>query len=156
MKQNEEQEMDAMGAEYPHKQASRRSSEENVVHAPTGNDSADRIGRDTHNLWEIAGKVENLRLRSPIVAPQPTPPNRSIDETCLKTPVEAAVHLRCSLRTLWKWKSDGSLAYHRKGRWVRFSTSDLDAVIAKTRVPARHETPRKQRMQRVDQDGRKE
>ena len=139
-----------MGAKNPHKQASRRLPGENVVHAPTENDSAGRIVCDTHNLGEIAGKVDNLGLGAPIVGHQSTPPERPIDETCLKTPSEAAVHLRCSLRTLWKWKADGILAYHRKGRWVRFNTSDLDAAIAKTRVPARHEIPRKRRMLRMD------
>jgi len=74
----------------------------------------------------------------------------------LLTVAEAADYVGCSVRTLWKWKADGDLAHHKRGHWVKFSISDLDAAIAESRVPARREIPRKRPMVRIDQTGRKE
>lgn len=72
----------------------------------------------------------------------------------LLTPAEAAAYLRCSIRTIWEWKADGSLGYYRKGGYVRFSVSDLEDFKRKCYVPARHGKSQKRRMLRVDQEGR--
>lgn len=144
-----------MGAENPHKQASERLPEENRVHASPGNNSAVRVIPDTHNFGKITGEVEHLGLEASMVGISPGRNDRPMIDTRLKTPAEAADYMRCSMRTLWEWKASGRLAYYRMGRWVRFSVSDLDDVIARCRVPARREIPRKRRMMRADQEGRK-
>src|SRR5437773_2688071 len=76
------------------------------------------------------------------------------DQTSLMRPAEAAEYLDCSLRSLRKWKADGDLACHQKGRWLRFAQAGLDAYLARTHVPARCNLPPKRRMLRVDQQGR--
>jgi excisionase family DNA binding protein len=155
MKQNEEQNMDAAGAESTHKRASGRF-DENEARTPLDSNFSNRASCETHNSGEITGNVE--RIGRVVAAPgrEQSPANRLINDTRLKTPSEAADYLRCSIRTLWEWKADGSLGYHRKGRWVRFAVDDLDKVIAKAYVPARDKLPRKRRMLRTDQEGRSE
>jgi hypothetical protein len=115
MKQNEEQKMDAMGAENPHKQASGRLPGENGVRAPSENNSARRIVRDTHNFGKTAANVEHPDPGAPIVGTPPSPTDSPMGEARLKTPAEAADYLRCSVRTLWKWKAKGVSRITEKG-----------------------------------------
>mgnify|MGYP000344216753 CR=1 FL=1 len=50
----------------------------------------------------------------------------------LITPIQAADYLGVSVRTLNKWRSDGSVSvpFKRIGRACRYSVSDLDAYLA--------------------------
>jgi excisionase family DNA binding protein len=104
--------------------------------------------RNVHNSDHISGAI---CLENQLTEQQE---GKRATNSRLLTAEEAAAYLRCSIRSIWEWKADGSLGYYRKGRYVRFSVSDLEEFKRKCYVPARHGRSQKRRMLRVDQEGR--
>jgi len=51
----------------------------------------------------------------------------------LLTTSEAAQYLRLSSRTLYEWAERGLLAHYKISNRLRFSTADLDALLARNR-----------------------
>lgn len=54
---------------------------------------------------------------------------------------QAAKYLGLGEKTVRRLLERGEIAHHRLGRLVRFSTADLDAWVASTRVEARPQLP---------------
>lgn len=100
---------------------------------------------------DIAGQPSSDGLPTAVKPSRPA----TTYQSPLLVPVHAAAYMCCSLRTLWTWEGEGIVASIRRGRWVRFAKEDLDEAIARLRIPARAELPRKRRAQRIVQDGRK-
>jgi excisionase family DNA binding protein len=58
-------------------------------------------------------------------------------EDKLRPLAEAATELRVSTFTLRGWCLAGKIAYHRIGKKIMLSQSDLDGLVKSSRIPAK-------------------
>ena len=54
----------------------------------------------------------------------------------LFTLAEAAAILRVNELTLWRWRKAGAITCRKRGRWIRFTTEDIQQFLDKQKLEA--------------------